>query len=221
MRNGRLAVPVWLAYGKPGAHAPSVSGTLYSDDHGQTWQAGEVALPASEAWKNPNEAALVELSDGRVLLNARNTSAANRRLVTVSPNGADHWATPAFDPALFDPQCMGSLIRIPSKEPRGRLLFCNPYNLKYDAEGREIPGASAQRKNLSIRVSDDEGRTWGHPKTIEETHSAYSDLALLSDGTVLCFYERRELLTVVRLSSEWLTVPPLQGPAAKPGEPSH
>jgi sialidase-1 len=216
LMNGRLAVPVWLAYGKPGDHAPSVSGTLYSDDHGQTWQAGDVALPASEAWKNPNEAALVELSDGRVLLNARNTSAANRRLVTVSPNGADHWTAPAFDPALFDPQCMGSLIRISAQESRGRLLFCNPYNLRYDAEGREIPGVSAKRKNLSIRVSNDEGVTWGRPKTIEEGHSAYSDLALLPDGTVLCFYERRDLLTVARLSSQWLTTSALPEPAAKP-----
>ena len=69
--------------------------------------------------------------------------------------------------------------------------------------------------------SDDEGLTWGHPKTIEETQSGYSDLALLPDGTVLCFYERREFLTVARLSSQWLTTPVMQKPAVQPGERAH
>jgi sialidase-1 len=219
LRTGRLVVPVWLAYGKAGAHGPSVSGVLYSDDHGQTWHAGGIALPPSSAWKNPNEAALVELSDGSVMLNARSGSPANRRLVTVSPNGADHWSAPRFDAALFDPQCMGSLIRIPSEQPRGRLLFCNPHNLKYDVRGLEIPGAHAPRNNLSIRVSEDEGQTWGAPKTVEETTSAYSDLARLPDGTVLCFYERRELLTVARLSSEWLDFPPAETLQSQSGNP--
>ena len=207
LQNGRLVVPIWLAYGKEGAHAPSVSGTIYSDDHGLSWHAGELPLLNTPEWKNPNETALVELSDGRVMLNARSASAANRRLVTLSPNGATDWSTPSFDPALFDPRCMGSLIRIPSSTPRGRLLFCNPYSLKRDANGQEIPGVSGPRKNLSLRISEDEGKTWAPPKTIEEDSSAYSDLALLPDGTVLCFYERQKLLSLVRLPLAWLNEP--------------
>ncbi len=34
--NGRLVVPIWLAYGKPGAHAPSATATIYSDDSGKS-----------------------------------------------------------------------------------------------------------------------------------------------------------------------------------------
>ncbi len=204
LRGGRLVVPVWLAYGKAGDHSPSMSGTIYSDDHGRSWQAGQIALPCTADWKNPNETTVVELSDGRVMLNARTASAANRRLITSSPNGATDWAAPQFDTALLDPKCMGSLIRIPAMGARDRLLFCNPHNLKYDASGLEIPGAHAERKNLSIHLSDDDGLTWRGPKTLEEGTGAYSDLAYLSDGTTLCFYERKDSLTLARLTSDWI-----------------
>lgn len=207
LKNGRLVVPIWLAYGKIGAHDPSMSGTIYSDDHGLTWHAGEIAFPNTADWKNPNETALVELSDGRVMLNARTSALANRRLVSVSPDGATGWSTPSFDPALLDPMCMGSIIRIASPAPRGRLLFCNPYSLKRDANGDEIPGGHGPRKNLSIQISEDDGRTWAAPKTIEEGTSAYSDLAQLPDGTVLCFYERKNLLSIARLPLDWLNKP--------------
>lgn len=204
LKNGRLLVPVWLAYGKEGAHAPSMSGTIFSDDHGKTWQAGAVALPNTEEWKNPNETAAVELSDGRVMLNARTMASSNRRLITISPDGAGNWSTPSFDPALLDPKCMGSLIRVPGVNPKGRLLFCNPHNLKRDANGQEMPGAHGERKNLTVKISMDDGRTWQSAKTVEEGTGAYSDLALLPDGTTLCFYERKDALTVARLTPEWL-----------------
>lgn len=204
LRGGRLLVPVWLAYGKVGEHSPSMSGTIYSDDHGKSWHAGEIALPCTADWRNPNETAVVELSDGRVMLNARTASAVNRRLVTSSPNGATDWVKPQFDSSLLDPKCMGSLLRIPSIGSRVRLLFCNPHNLKYDASGLEIPGAHAERKNLSIHVSEDDGLTWRGPKTLEEGTGAYSDLAYLLDGTTLCFYERKESLTLARITSDWI-----------------
>jgi sialidase-1 len=222
LKNGRLLVPVWLAYGKEGAHAPSMSGTIFSDDHGKTWQAGAVALPNTEESKNPNETAVVELSDGRVMLNARTLASSNRRLITTSPDGSGHWSTPRFDPALWDPKCMGSLIRIPGGNPKGRLLFCNPHNLKRDANGQELPGAHGERKNLTIKISTDDGRSWPTAKTVEEGTGAYSDLALLRDGTTLCFYERKDALTVARLTPEWLNqsdaiIAPASNPASTGG----
>ena len=207
LRKGRLVVPIWLAYGKPGAHSPSMSGTIYSDDQGRTWQAGEIALPNTADWKNPNETAAVELSDGRVMLNARTGSAANRRLVTVSPNGATGWSTPTFDPALPDPRCMGSLIRIPSENAKGRLLFCNPHSLKRNPDGTEVHDANGPRKNLAIKTSDDDGQTWSAPRTLDAEVSAYSDLAALPDGTTLCFYEGKNKLIVARFNREWLAAP--------------
>src|SRR5690606_2417715 len=65
LKNGRLVVPVWLSTGEGGnAHRPSVTATVFSDDGGRTWQAGEIAVPCTDTWINPNETVAVELVDG-------------------------------------------------------------------------------------------------------------------------------------------------------------
>src|SRR5258706_2035496 len=45
LQSGRLLVPTWLSLGR-GAnnHSPSVSSVIFTDDHGQTWQAGDIAI---------------------------------------------------------------------------------------------------------------------------------------------------------------------------------
>jgi len=92
LRSGRLVVPVWISTGTGGnAHRPSVTATIYSDDHGKSWKAGEIAVPDTEEWIFPNETVIVQLTDGRVMLNVRSESLAHRRLVTTSPDGATQW----------------------------------------------------------------------------------------------------------------------------------
>src|SRR3954452_25612456 len=118
--NGRLVVPVWLSTGTGGnAHRPSVTATIYSDDRGETWKAGEIAVPSTEEWINPNETVAVELADGRVMLNVRNESKPHRRLVTISKDGATGWSTPRFDDALLEPICMASLVRLSTEQSGG------------------------------------------------------------------------------------------------------
>ncbi|MGC3966856.1 MAG: sialidase family protein [Pirellulales bacterium] len=100
LRSGRLIVPVWLSTGTGGhAHRPSVTSTIYSDDHGRTWHAGDIAVPNTDEWVFPNETVVVELADGRVMLNVRSESKNHRRIVTISPDGATGWSTPKFDDA--------------------------------------------------------------------------------------------------------------------------
>ncbi|HEX4129718.1 MAG TPA: sialidase family protein [Pirellulales bacterium] len=220
LRTGRLVVPVWLSTGTGGhAHRPSVTSTIYSDDSGRTWQRGEIAVPNTDEWIFPNETVIVELADGRVMLNARSESKAHRRLVTVSPDGATGWSTPKFDDALIEPICMASIVRFSTAPPsdRNRILFANPANLRR-ADGKGAAGTSRDRKNLSVRLSYDEGQTWAATKPLEPGYSAYSDLAVLPDGTALCFYERGDdakaaskkptsyaFLTLARFNLEWLT----------------
>lgn len=203
LRRGRLCVPIWLAYGETGAHSPSMCGTIYSDDHGQSWSAGEVAVQNTEEFRNPNECVITELSDGRVMLNARSVSNASRRIVTISPDGASHWAPPRFDEALVEPVCMGSLIRIPGGAGQ-RVLFCNPHNLKVDAAGKEVPAGRGERRNLSLKLSEDDGKKWSAPICIEQGIGAYSDLAVLTDELVLCLYERKDQITLGRVPMKWL-----------------
>lgn len=211
LKSGRLVVPVWLSTGTGGnAHRPSVTATIYSNDGGKTWLAGEIAVPCTEEFINPNETVAVELSDGRVMLNVRNESKAHRRIVVTSPDGATDWSGPKFDDALVEPICMAGLVRY-QHDGRSLLLFCNPNNLTR-ADGKEEPGKSRDRRNVSVRVSENEGQSWTAGRSIEPEWSAYSDIAVTPSGTILCFYGRGDKanfagdrLTVARFNLDWLT----------------
>jgi sialidase-1 len=214
LRTGRLVVPVWLSTGTGGnAHRPSVTATIYSDDQGKTWKAGDIAVPCTEEWINPNETVAIELADGRVMLNVRSESKAHRRLVTTSNDGATGWSTPKFDEALLEPICMAGIVRYSTEAADGknRILFSNPDNLSR-ADGKEEPGKNRDRKNVSVKVSYDEGQTWAVNKSIEPGPSMYSDIAVTQAGTILCFYGRGAkpgfaggFLTLARFNLEWLT----------------
>jgi len=215
LQSGRLLIPIWLSLGTGGgAHRPSVTGTIYSDDEGKTWLAGPIAVPNTPQWINPNETTAVQLADGRVMLNVRSESKANRRLITTSPDGSGPWSPPYFDPALKEPICMGSLLRLSLAENGGknRLLFVNPDNLDRE-DGKAAPGANRDRKNLTVKLSYDEGKTWPVSRVVDPSWSAYSDIAVSPKGTIICFYgsgggKNRFAggkLTLVRFNLEWLS----------------
>jgi sialidase-1 len=216
LKTGRLVVPVWLSTGTGGnAHRPSALATIYSDDAGKTWQRSEIVARDSEAIRNPNETSLVELADGGVLLNIRSESNVNRRAVAISKDGATAWSKPEFQDALWEPICFASMARFSEKatQDRDRILFANPNNLdRGTVPGK--PGQVRDRKNLSIKLSYDEGKTWPINKLLEDGPSGYSDLAVGPDGTIYCFYERgtadgnhyhTRFLTLARCNLEWLT----------------
>ena len=54
LAGGRLVVPIWLAYGVVGDHGPSAAATIVSDDHGRTWQAGDIVMPDEGEFTSPN-----------------------------------------------------------------------------------------------------------------------------------------------------------------------
>jgi len=214
LKSGRLVVPVWLSTGEGGnAHRPSVTATIFSDDGGKTWKAGEIAVPCTDEWINPNETVAVELNDGRVMLNVRNESKAHRRLLVTSADGATGWSKPKFDDALLEPICMGGTVRY-RHDGKNLILFSNPHNLE-KAAGKAELGKNRDRKNLSVKVSDDEGQSWKINKPLEPGPSMYSDLAVTQSGTILCFYgssgEGKGVaafaggqLTLARFNLEWL-----------------
>jgi sialidase-1 len=194
---GRLVVPVWLSTGEGrGGHRPSAVATIFSDDGGQSWSAGDIVVKHPDL-KNPSETAAVELPDGRVMLNIRHESEPHQRAVSVGPDGATKWSKPKLDPALPEPVCMGSLARWGDQ-----ILFSNPHN----PAGRE-------RKNLSVHVSEDGGKTWTYRRPIEPGPSGYSDLAVGPDGWAYCFYESGttggkpgvvQALVIAKFNREWL-----------------
>ena len=149
----------------------------------------------------------MELSDGRVLLNARNHSKAQRRVVTISSDGGKNWSQPRLQPDLPEPICMAGMVRHALSGQAPYLLFSQP-------APKEIPsGKSGTRENLTVRLSRDDGQIWPVSKTLEQGPSAYSDLAVLPDATIACFYERADggskspygALTLARFNLAWLT----------------
>ncbi len=159
LKTGRLVVPVWLSTSEGGnAHRPSVAATIFSDDQGKTWKPGDIAVPCTDEWINPSETVAIELNDGRVMLNVRSESKMHRRLVTIGPDGASGWSTPKFDEALLEPICMAGIVRY-QHAGKSLIVFSNPHNLEGGREGKPNSGKSRDRRNLSIKISHDEGQT--------------------------------------------------------------
>ena len=187
LRSGRLLVPVWLSTSVD--QRPTLVSVIYSDDQGAHWQRGPVIVRDDDGQGivNPMEAVAAELRDGRVLLNVRNASPAQRRAVSVSPDGVHDWAPFRFDPQLREPFCMASLCRLP--EPDGALVWANPDNLTRSGQpGTENVGG-CDRKCVTMRLSDDEGLTWAHSRVLEPDWSGYSDLAAGPGPSICCLYE--------------------------------
>jgi sialidase-1 len=206
LKRGRLLAPVWLSLGTAGnGHHPSVTATIYSDDHGSTWHRGDIAVPVTPEFPDPNEATIAELPDGSVMLNVRTEAKENRRTVLTSRDGATNWTPPHLQPDLPEPICFASLMR-----DKNVLLFVNPDNLQR-ADGKDL--RSKDRINLTVRLSNDDGAHWTVSRTIEPGATGYSDLSVAKNGAILCLYEvvpkvdgvahHDEMLA--RFNLEWLT----------------
>jgi len=230
LHNGRLVVPFWLSDGggkefgpKHRGHRPSIVVSVFSDNHGKTWEAGEVAVPDNDTTVIPNETSCIQLADGRVLFNSRNESINYRRLFTYSNDGATHWSKPVFADAFFEPICFGSMCRF-SLQPfqsRNRILFCNPDSRQdpWLAQKPSTPRSARNRHrtNLTLRMSYDEGLTWPVSKVIDPGIAGYSDIAVTPDGLIHVFYEGGSIdgtggnhfknihMSVISFNLEWLT----------------
>jgi sialidase-1 len=230
LTSGRLVVPFWLSNGggkefgpNHRGHRPSLVVSAFSDDHGNTWKAGEVVVPDNDTTVIPNETCCVQLADGRVLFNSRNESMNYRRLFTYSKDGATNWSTPVFADAFFEPICFGSMCRysLQPYQSKNRILFCNPDSRQdpWAAEKQATPRSAKNRHrtNLTIRMSYDEGLTWPVSKVIDPGIAGYSDLAVTPDGIIHCFYEGGSItgtggshfknthMSIVSFDLKWLT----------------
>ncbi len=210
LAGGRLLAPIWLSESHTHAHRPNRAAVVYSDDHGESWQRGDMVPDAIPCC---NETEAVQLADGRVLLNMRNMGDGRRRAVTVSEDGVSDWAEPWYDEELPEPRCFGSIQRLTREGPddRNRILFSNPDVFEPMAEHGIDWG---DRRDVTVRLSYDECDSWPVKRRLEDGPSGYSDLAVLPDKTILCIYERGRVeegktannryMTLARFDLEWL-----------------
>jgi len=195
--KGRLVIPCDHRVNgnkddKPNWDKAGRSHVIYSDDHGQNWKLG------GSSDYGMNECAVVELTDGTLLLNSRSYRGKACRGVSRSKDGGATWEPTTDDPALLESVCQASLIRYSwlteKKNSKGLLLFSNP-------------AVAKGRNRVTVRLSADDGQTWPHSRLICEGSSAYSSLARLPDGQIGLLYERDDYkhLTLARFSPEWIT----------------
>ncbi len=183
------------------------SHVIYSDDHGQTWQIG-----GSSPRDQVNECEVVELSDGRLMLNMRNADKNNQcRQIAFSDDGGESWHDQGFDPVLVEPICQASIRRFswPENGKPGAILFSNPANVGRDV-GLHLP---AGRANMTVRLSYDDGATWRYARELYAGPAAYSCLVTIGDGRAGCLYEygeNPEKLVFEAMTLDWIesTPPP-------------
>jgi len=169
----------------------------YSDDDGETWAMGDVAPDPGPG--HANEVQAVELSDGSILINARNQGGTKHRKIATSADGGQTWTKLVDDLALIEPVCQGSIIRHsdPLDGERNVLLFANP-------------ASTSARDQGTIRASIDDGETWPLTRIIEPGNFAYSSLAVFPDKTIGCLYEAGtitgyEKIAFAKCSDDWLS----------------
>jgi sialidase-1 len=171
------------------------SHVIYSDDQGRTWKRG-----GTTATDKVNECQVVELADGRLMLNSRNYDRNQKnRAISISKDGGMTWSKVRRDPTLIEPICQASFLRytLVGSESRSRLLFSNP-------------ASQTNRHKMTVRLSYDEGQTWPIARQLHSDPAAYSCLTVLSDGLIGCLYEAGqkhpyEKIVFARFTLDWLT----------------
>jgi hypothetical protein len=189
LRNGRIVA----AMGVRQTSATKIDNFMvYSDDAGVTWQTS-----TNIACNNGDEAKIVELNDGKLVMSIR--SGGSRRFVESTDKGIT-WGTPYNKPTILDPACNGDFIRYTSTidgYDKNRLIHTVPYV------------SSSPRRNISVLLSYDEGQTWPVRKTLYLGNGDYSSITMLPDGTLGVYYENQDdqiyNMYFARFTLSWLT----------------
>ena len=146
--------------------------SVYSDDHGTTWQAG------SPVGTGMDENKVVELSDGSLMLNSRASDGTGFRKVATSTDGGQTWSEPVSDKNLPDSVDNAQIIRaFPNAAPgdsRAKVLLLS-----------HSPNPTPwSRDRGTISMSCDNGASWVTGKVFHEPFVGYTTIAVQSDGSI-------------------------------------
>jgi hypothetical protein len=184
------------------AHRLPHSTIIYSKDHGNSWQVG------TGAFDDTTESQVVELSDGRLMLNCRYNRESRRVIMTTDDMGKTWQKHSTHVKALIEPRaCMASQINVGRElawrklagESNELLLFSNPESLN-------------GRNHVTIKASPDSGATWPathHLLLDEQTGAGYSCLSMIDKETVGILYEGSQAqMTFQRIKLADILKPP-------------
>jgi sialidase-1 len=183
--RGRLVIPADHRVSSTGGDkGPCGVQMIFSDDHGQTWRLGAIDDNYDDTLES-NETTIAELAGGRLYINTRDQNGkmpgtraeafSNDGGSTFDPTGLPDWKSFKPCPDILDPpvvQC--SLLRITNHGKDPLLVFSGP-----DEHGPSGGG----RKDLRLRYSRDDAKTWTDGPLIHTGPAAYSDLAEVRPAT--------------------------------------
>ena len=110
-------------------------------------------------------------------MNSRDQSGASRaRIIAISKDGGAKWESVSVAKDLIDPVCEGSMIDYQYRKEH-LLLFSNAGNQR-------------ERRDLTISVSSDGGRTWPKHSLVETGPAAYSDIVGMKGDRLGIVWER-------------------------------
>lgn len=164
----------------------------YSDDHGATFHLAE-----NVSFEGSNESMAALIDGDTLLMNSRNQQGNVRsRIISLSSDGGISWDTTYYDPNLPDPVNQGSIVAFEQKGKR-YLAFANTAD-------------TANRDNLTIRISDDGGKTWFFNRNVakapvgfEGAYTAYSDLVHIKNKHIGILYEKEHYSKIVFTTVRW------------------
>jgi sialidase-1 len=166
---GRLVIPI--NHIESGTNQ-NYAHIIYSDDHGKSWNLGN-----NTPQDKMNETTVAEISKGRLMLNMRNADRSIKtRHTTISRDGGNTWSNVKADGVLIEPICQGSLLGYFYNKNKAALLFSNPANTKL-------------RANMTLRLSENDGKSWKYSMVLHPGPSAYSDIAVIDKETIASFFE--------------------------------
>jgi sialidase-1 len=157
--------------------------SMFSDDGGATWQ---VSAPFPVL--GSGEAALAELSDGRILYSSREHMSVGNRYFGWSHDGGELWLSPWLSDTLPDgPRgtsygCMGGLIRLPIAG--ADVLIYSNLDTAAGVMPKAVGGSTSNgREKITVWASFDGGQTWPVKRLVYAGPSAYSNLGVGRPGT--------------------------------------
>lgn len=178
-----IVFPSQIWTGSSGTGTPQ-SCIIYSLDRGKTWisedtgKSGTLGIGARSS-----ECVVTELSDGRLMLNARNENGSGYRKIFTTDDMGKRWTAHATNlNTLPEPTaCQASQLAVENSGNISRaLLFSNPNK------------TSAPRALMTLKASFDEGSTWPSDRQVlydSRPCCGYSDICETGDGHIGVLYE--------------------------------
>ncbi|AEX48020.1 sialidase-1 [Corynebacterium diphtheriae BH8] len=192
LHAGRLIVPIAVDIDQSDS-AKFVNLAIYSDDGGDTWEIGEGV--AGVGYVSGDENKIIELSDGRLMMNSKEFKGGMRWSSYSEDQGktwsdpVDHLIAPPDHPNMYNAGINVGLIRAYPNAPENSaaakvLLYSAPIDSRrgsdFDTDGR---------KNGWVMGSCDDGKTWSFGRQVEKSRFQYSSMAVMSDGNIGMVYE--------------------------------